>query len=103
MKRAGNQPVSPRNELKTLKERLGGRNRLDFGTVRPRVQIPGPRPVSTSKSTILERLSESPGTARVTDSKWFRYVVATTAQFPAAVMCLRAHAGGSLIQPKRAL
>ncbi len=25
---------------------LGGRGRVDFGTVRPRVQIPGPRPIS---------------------------------------------------------
>jgi hypothetical protein len=40
--------VSPRNELKTLEIGLGGRNRLDFGTVRLRVQIPGPRPKSES-------------------------------------------------------
>jgi hypothetical protein len=39
-----------RNELKTLENGLGGRNRLDFGTVRPRVQIPGPRPYLYSKS-----------------------------------------------------
>jgi hypothetical protein len=45
MKRAGNQPVSPRNELKSLESGLGGRNRLDCGTVRPRVRIPGPRPL----------------------------------------------------------
>jgi len=30
-----------RNELKTLEIGLGGRNRLNFGTVRPGVQIPG--------------------------------------------------------------
>jgi hypothetical protein len=44
--------VTTRNELKTVENCLGGRNRLDFGTVRPRVQIPGPRPKSYSKSTI---------------------------------------------------
>jgi hypothetical protein len=33
-----------RNDLKTCEIGLGGRDRLDFGTVRPRVQIPGPRP-----------------------------------------------------------
>jgi len=33
-----------RNDLKTREIGLGGRDRLDFGTVRPRVQIPGPRP-----------------------------------------------------------
>jgi hypothetical protein len=36
-------PVSPRNELKSFETGLGGRDRLHFGTVRPRVQIPGPR------------------------------------------------------------
>ncbi len=35
-------PASARNELKTVEIVLGGRDRLDFGTVRPRVQIPGP-------------------------------------------------------------
>ena len=44
----------PPIELKTLENGLGGRDRLDFGTVRPRVQIPGPRPFSYSKSAILE-------------------------------------------------
>jgi hypothetical protein len=34
----------PRIDLKTLEIDLGGRDRPDFGTVRPRVQIPGPRP-----------------------------------------------------------
>jgi hypothetical protein len=37
-----------RNELKTRENSLGGRNRVDFGTVRPRVQIPGPRPKPSS-------------------------------------------------------
>ncbi len=34
----------PPIDLKTREIRLSGRDRLDFGTVRPRVQIPGPRP-----------------------------------------------------------
>ena len=46
MKLAGNRPVSSLNELKTCENGLGGQNCLDFGTVRPRVQIPGPRPKS---------------------------------------------------------
>jgi hypothetical protein len=33
------------NELKPFDNGCGGRDRLDFQTVRPRVQIPGPRPV----------------------------------------------------------
>jgi hypothetical protein len=36
--------VTCRNERKFCETGLGGRDRLDFGTVRPRVQIPGPRP-----------------------------------------------------------
>ena len=35
-------------EVKTLEINLGGRDRPDFGTVRPRVQIPGPRLFPTS-------------------------------------------------------
>src|SRR5450759_5201803 len=35
-------PVSSRNELTTREIGLGGRQGLDFGTVRPRVQIPAP-------------------------------------------------------------
>jgi len=31
-----------------------------FGTVRPRVQIPGPRPVSYSKSAIETRVTDTP-------------------------------------------
>src|SRR5690348_463870 len=45
-KLARNDPSSARIKLKTLENGLGGRDRLDFGTVRPRVQIPGPRPIS---------------------------------------------------------
>src|ERR1700694_5709146 len=44
----------PRIELKPLESLLGGRDRLDFGTVRPRVQIPGPRPFLSSKSPIFD-------------------------------------------------
>ena len=46
MKPVENRPASSRNELKTFEIGPSGRNRLDFGTVRPRVQIPGPRPIS---------------------------------------------------------
>src|SRR6266849_3076677 len=42
MKRVANRPMRARNELKTRENGRGGRNRLDFGTVRPRVQIRGP-------------------------------------------------------------
>jgi hypothetical protein len=48
-------------ELKTLEIDPGGRDRPDFGTVRPRVQIPGPRPILSSKSPIphaVRRASE---------------------------------------------
>src|SRR6202022_1999634 len=41
-------------QFKTLKSSLGGRNHVDFGTVRPRVQIPGPRPVLYWKSAVPE-------------------------------------------------
>src|SRR2546422_20377 len=34
-----------------------------FGTVRPRVQIPGPRPISSSKSPILDVIRSLRGTA----------------------------------------
>ena len=50
MKMAQNRRASSLNELKTLENGLGGRDRLDFGTVRPRVQIPGPRPKSNSEN-----------------------------------------------------
>ena len=39
-----------------------------FGTVRPRVQIPGPRPKSSSKSAFFGGCQESTGHSRVTDS-----------------------------------
>jgi len=68
MKPAWNHPGSSRNELKTLEIGLGGRNRLDFGTVRPRVQIPGPRPFLYSKSAILDVFRSR----RVTDGAQIR-------------------------------
>jgi hypothetical protein len=34
--------------------KLKDTSRRRFGTVRPRVQIPGPRPISSSKSPILD-------------------------------------------------
>src|SRR6266581_6764214 len=36
--------TQPANRVKTAQNDLHGRNRSEFGTVRPRVQIPGPRP-----------------------------------------------------------
>src|SRR3981081_1822837 len=44
MKQGEKSPDRSGNERTTHEITLGGRNRLDFGTVRPRVQIPGPRP-----------------------------------------------------------
>jgi len=52
LKRARNRWLDRRNELKTVANDLGGRDRSDFGTVRPRVQIPGSRPLLYSKSAI---------------------------------------------------
>ena len=43
---AWNHSVNSRNELKIPEIGLGGRQSLDFGIVRTRVQIPGPRPIS---------------------------------------------------------
>ena len=63
MKMGLNRGLSSRNELETIKTRLSGRNRLDFGTVRPRVQIPGPRPSLYSKSAIPEVVSGQRHTA----------------------------------------
>src|SRR6266852_7240671 len=60
MKRVANRPMRARNELKTRENGRGGRNRLDFGTVRPRVPIPGPRPKIVFKS----RSSPAPSSAR---------------------------------------
>ena len=37
--------VESRTDPNPLETGLRGRNRADFGTVRPRVQIPGPRPI----------------------------------------------------------
>jgi hypothetical protein len=57
MKLGSNHPLESRNELKTLENSLGGRKGLDFGTVRPRVQIPGPRPNPNTNRYGLMRLS----------------------------------------------
>jgi hypothetical protein len=40
-----------------------------FGTVRPRVQIPGPRPISEYESNLPRLLRKSPGHSRVTISQ----------------------------------
>ena len=53
MKPAWNCRGTSQNEVKTLEIGLGRRNRLDFGTVRPRVQIPGPRPKSEYDDGIM--------------------------------------------------
>jgi len=41
----------PPIELKPLENGLGGWDRPDFGTVRPRVQIPDPRPTELHRAT----------------------------------------------------
>src|SRR5436190_21166255 len=51
-----------RFELKPTDSAVSGRNVSEFGTVRPRVQIPGPRPKIVFKS----RSSPAPSSARVT-------------------------------------
>jgi uncharacterized membrane protein YbhN (UPF0104 family) len=53
-KSVANAYPTARIDLKRPEIDLGGRKRLDFGTVRPRVQIPGPRPFSYSKPRILD-------------------------------------------------
>ncbi len=50
-------------QLKHFEIGLSGRDRLDFGTVRPRVQIPGPRPFLYSKSAISGVVESRRGTA----------------------------------------
>src|ERR1700681_654586 len=45
-----------RIDLKTLANGLRGRDRPDFGPVRPRVQIPGPRPISEFRSDSLSEV-----------------------------------------------
>src|SRR2546425_8822962 len=41
-------------ELKAIVSAIPGRDLSEFGTVRPRGQIPGPRPLLSSKSPILD-------------------------------------------------
>ncbi len=55
-----------RIELKSILSSVSGREVSEFGTVRPRVQIPGPRPFLYSKSTILDVGLESADHRRVT-------------------------------------
>jgi hypothetical protein len=66
---AGNGRVSSRIELKTLEIDLGGRDRPDFGTVRPRVQIPGPRPKPEFR---LNTLGEGVPLGKFTYCRWLR-------------------------------
>jgi hypothetical protein len=40
-------------ELKPVVSPVSGRDISEFGTVRPRVQIPGPRPFLSSKSVLM--------------------------------------------------
>ena len=58
MKLVRDRPAKPRNELKAFEIDLGGRDRSDFGTVRPRVQIPGPRPKSEFSLIPSTRVSD---------------------------------------------
>ena len=53
-KQANRHRRRPQSSSKRLKMRFRGRLSIDFGTVRPRVQIPGPRPFLYSKSPISE-------------------------------------------------
>lgn len=51
----------PRIDHKTFENGLRGRDRLDFGTVRPRVQIPGPRLFRTRVSLFELAMSSGAG------------------------------------------
>src|SRR5438046_629391 len=52
-----------RFELNPIVSRLSGREFSEFGTVRPRVQIPGPRPFLYSQSAISGVVQSRRGTA----------------------------------------
>jgi len=55
----------------TIENRLGGRDRLDFGTVRPRVQIPGPHQnLNTMMASWLVRTG-APDHSRITNCSRF--------------------------------
>jgi hypothetical protein len=55
-------------ERKSIVSRLSGRKVSEFGTVRPRVQIPGPRPVFEYESQNPRLPQRPPGHSRVTIS-----------------------------------
>jgi hypothetical protein len=76
MKPGWNHRVRCRNDLKTLENGLGGRDRLDFGTVRPRVQIPGPRPTNLSVKGPRQPSRDNPRATRLLADSW-QIVVAT--------------------------
>jgi hypothetical protein len=50
-------------ELKSIVSSVSGRDVSEFGTVRPRVQIPGPRPILNSESAISTIVQTRRGTA----------------------------------------
>jgi hypothetical protein len=56
-------------DLTTLENGLGGRESADFGTVRPRVQIPGPRPNFEYDSGLTAYPSRTPYHSRITISR----------------------------------
>ena len=55
-----------RFELKSTVSRSSGRISLEFGTVKPRVQIPGPRPVFVFSIVISRFTQGAPSHGRVT-------------------------------------
>jgi hypothetical protein len=57
------------NRAQTLENGLGGRDRQDFGTVRPRVQIPGPRPKSEYDSGVRPPAERATDQSRITYSR----------------------------------
>src|SRR5712692_11518716 len=59
----------PQNEVARVETSFGGQDRPDFGTVRPRVQIPGPRPFLYSKPATVGLVRSRRGT----DSAGSRY------------------------------
>src|ERR1035437_5230471 len=88
MKLAGNRRMSSRNELKTLKTCLGGRDRLDFGTVRPRPTClqtgPCDAPDSPERRRVGERIAmheEEVCSAALSDLTCF-WLVENLARFP---------------------
>jgi len=67
--RSGRLGAGPRRiELKSIVSGIPGREFAEFGTVRPRVQIPGPRPKSEYDSGIAARSGWAPDHSRITIS-----------------------------------